>query len=880
MAHDSVDRNQLGQLLGDLYRRRRGQQGSAPIISIVKARSDASSPLQDLATWLSTGQPHPVPHVVVDRQAADDQGGPPAERDSSLLPDIDTADVVLIKDLLHGLAARMGTGTGGSYDFPHLDLVTALMTVRLRELTPRRRRELREVIRRRSSINAETVNTGRTLLEAANPLLRFLSLLPPLWIWIRSSGRIPFLGGTPFRWLLTQPHIVRDDQDRSFLGVAQRLTAGLWQNEAPNQVARVIVDAFLADLRHAFRARWFRRYRTTYPIVMLKNVTRANGGYPLLRMVNEVRNATGRDDPLVLWSESKLIPPFATDPDGRTSDRQEADLASRLEEWHHNARQLRRRRDDRTWYVVVRIASDRDPVLPPPPERPGVPWVRSRAATALVTAGLLLVPLGVYVAHSLAHCGNGLTWTGSSPTTQYRWDSDRGGGGECIGVSEDLFDFVTGAGVESFRKVRDTLTDRNERSVVEARTHGRPLITVAYLAALPRDPPGDALSAEREELAGIIVAQERQLELPDRREPLVRVLIANGGTGMAHGVAVAAMLRDIARADPTFVGVVGLNESRDSTVTTLRELAGYGIPVVAAPLSADRLADENPMYFQIAPQNRRQADVIAARIDDLGSRDEPGRPTTSRIYTTTDETDVYARNLAEDLAESLRSRGLQSDAVEAPDWYQAGRDACQVRGFVLYTGRPVPDFQRFLAGVSSSCPGAPPTIIGADDVSRYVADTERRGGNAVPFTYVSFAVLPGSDGDYPSLQNFSTTYNRLGFASTPGGAPRADASLDGHAALTYDATSAVIAGVRNLSGPTVAIPVTPLSLWQSLRELRGGRAIEGASGTIDFDGPTTGGVTPRKAVYMAEVRGGAVDPGSIAFCGLRSGSTQAGWCPP
>jgi hypothetical protein len=75
------------------------------------------------------------------------------------------------------------------------------------------------------------------------------------------------------------------------------------------------------------------------------------------------------------------------------------------------------------------------------------------------------------------------------------------------------------------------------------------------------------------ELAGIVVTQERQLHILDSREPLVRVLIANGGTGMAHGPATAALLRDYARTDQTFVGIVGLNESRENSEATLRDLA-------------------------------------------------------------------------------------------------------------------------------------------------------------------------------------------------------------------------------------------------------------------------------------------------------------------
>ena len=683
MAPESADLNQLGRLLVDLYLRRSGSPRSAPIVSIVKDRADGSTPLADLGKWLETAQPHPVPHVVEDLQAPGELGPPPAERDN-LLPDIGTADVELIKDHLRRLATKLGTSTGGSYTFPHLDLVTALMTVRLRELPPRRLRELRVAIHRRSSIDA-TVNTGRTLLEAANPLLRLLLLLPPLWIRICSSGRFPFLGGVPFRWLLTQPHIVRDDQNRSLLGVAERLTDGLWQNEAPDQVARVLVDAFLADLRRGFRPRWFRRYRTTYPVVMLRNVTRANGGYPLLRMVNEVRNATGRNDPLVLWSESRLIPPFATEPDDVRA-RQDTDLLSRVEEWRRTYPRLRRRRDDRTWFMVVRLARvpDGTPVLDVRPERPGVPWPRSQAAAALLAAVVLLVPIGAYAVHSVAHCGSGYSWPGLAPTTRYQWGTD-----ECIGVSDDLFDFVPGDSQAFFQPVRDAMRTHNQEAVRRARTSGRPLVTVAYAAAQPRDLPVPARSAEREGLAGIVVAQERQLELTDPREPLVRALVANGGDDMAYGSATAALLRDVSRADPTFVGVVGLNESRDHTVEFLHDLAGYGIPTVAAPLSLDRLADDNPLYFQIAPQNRRESDVLAARMVDLTTRPERrGRSTASRIYVTTDPTDAYAHNLAEDLQVSLRDRGLPSESpVPAPNWHAAGREACDVPGFVVFVGR-------------------------------------------------------------------------------------------------------------------------------------------------------------------------------------------------
>jgi hypothetical protein len=91
------------------------------------------------------------------------------------------------------------------------------------------------------------------------------------------------------------------------------------------------------------------------------------------------------------------------------------------------------------------------------------------------------------------------------------------------------------------------------------------------------------------------VAQRQQLAKGQESDLLVRVLIANAGRGMTHGVRVAGMLGELARFDRSIVAAIGFNESRPTTIDMIRALGAVGLPVVAATLSADELAENHQM---------------------------------------------------------------------------------------------------------------------------------------------------------------------------------------------------------------------------------------------------------------------------------------------
>ncbi|MGH3698430.1 MAG: hypothetical protein ACRDQY_02960, partial [Pseudonocardiaceae bacterium] len=108
--------------------------------------------------------------------------------------------------------------------------------------------------------------------------------------------------GRRYWWFMRQQYLA-PLQSVNFPGFAERLTEiaeGARQPEDIDQVDKLLVHAFLQDLRRAY-ARWSGRLegwrRTAYPVVLIDNATEGSAGYRLMQLVNDVRNETGRSDP-------------------------------------------------------------------------------------------------------------------------------------------------------------------------------------------------------------------------------------------------------------------------------------------------------------------------------------------------------------------------------------------------------------------------------------------------------------------------------------------------------------------------------------------------------------------------------------------------------
>ncbi|MEV0071544.1 hypothetical protein [Amycolatopsis sp. NPDC050768] len=876
------------------YQQERAGRKGLPMVCLV---GPAEGVLEEFKRRLSTARPSGgvrYAYLPLDRRN-DTEGAATA------------ASVHAIRDILWEARTellRSPRSRGSGLRFGLFTLVVQLMAEKLPASDPPERTLLRKLqdngllVRFRSAIE----NVGKELVPSNDawkyPLL-VLRLLTMATFRLAVTGRVPLLSGR-YRWFLRQPHLA-PEMSGSFVRFAVRLTDGEWQQESPEFVARLLVNAFLEDLRRGYRLQFFRRRRMTYPVLLLDHVTTTNGGYRLLELINDVRNQTGLFDPLLVVSTSDAPPPE----DRPSQDRPRwtaADAGDAYRSWQHELLRDRRARDAAAWYMPIGL----DPGTPEQRSRARKhlqslgdtyvlrrrqsrpPWWATRwmrLGVPLVIVALVASFVGVrYQDYRTSHCGTSsewLTWTGT----------------ECVGISDGSFSVYQPAD-DTIRQVLSVITDQNRRAAELHAAHPeRPYITLVDLEALtsPNGTP-EGLTAERESLEGVAVAQLRQLTATATAEPIVRVLVANGGLGMRQGVAVARQLSRMAEQDRSIVGVVGLDMSSLPTQQTIRALGDAGLPVVASTLSADGLADQNPVYFQVAPQNRREAAVAAAF-----AATRPG-PRVLRVYYSDDDSDTYSTNLRDDVMKSFKDKGFSVEArAFSPDGGQqapsshdrygerlvgnaaaAGRDTCSYNGFVLFAGRGVPDFGDFATG-AAQC-GSTATILGDDDVSRYVADQVAREQNrALPYYYLSFASEPATD-PQGLARDFYTTLDRTLF---PFEQTERGRSFDGHAALSYDAALVMITATAYLRETSADIPVTPGAVWREITAIHTSRPddrqtnkyIEGVTGTIDYGGDIGRHVPEAKPVSVLRVEGGEVVRGLQGFCGMAAGRTSDGWCP-
>ncbi|SEG87186.1 hypothetical protein SAMN05444920_10640 [Nonomuraea solani] len=752
--------------------------------------------------------------------------------------------------------------------FPRYRL-TALLVEQLAELHGKEeqaRRALREADHN-WGWGVETAGAGAEHVPfPANLLLR---LLPGFVHDLRLSGRVPGLGGR-LRWL--RRALSQDDPKAP--GVAA-LIAGLDPADDA-RISRLLLRAFMDDLSGQYRrspAHVRGAGHVFYPLLLLNE----HGG-ELVELLKERRADLRRFDPVVVVSYT---------PDAVLLEDDEAPLWA-LVLWR---RELVTAAGEAAWRAVLEsplvicappLPSDlsrydvADPTVVPPARM--APWWSTWTAIALFWMALAGA-VGAYAGQTAAWhrnaCATGL-WT------PWAESGRRLVGTECVGVAEPGYVFTPGNA--EMERVQEVLRQGNERAAALHEGSDRPYVTIVYLAALTST-DRDTLAAAREGLAGVAIAQKRQNGSAGPSEPLVRILLANAGGRMQYGAGIARLLLSHHDAEAPIVGVVGLDQSRQETVAAIQELGKAGLPMVASTLSADRLVNESPFYFQVAPQNSRQAWMAAAFADSLVEKGDIERR--ARVYYSHDATDYYASNLKTRVLARLEERGFTaeghrftpvgagkpgaadtSEDVYAGEPRDAGVSACGFDGLVYFAGRGIPDFAEFVKGVADKCAGSPPTILGGDDVTRYVADVRVRSAvSGVGYYYESFAAAPSKCGEQQRHDFYADLFATFPFECEEPGPGR---TLDGHAALSYDATETMITAIRRLGRERHRVPVNSYTVWRQLGTLhtpdQSGHAIEGATGALDF-----GAASPRqypldKAVLILHAKG-AERPVQIGACG-------------
>nr|WP_258544979.1 hypothetical protein [Micromonospora provocatoris] len=559
--------------------------------------------------------------------------------------------------------------------------------------------------------------------------------VPSVVFRIAVSGRVPLVG-RQYRWFMRQQYLA-PRQSVTFLGFAERLTAGWRDGEHPAQVEKLLLHAFLEDLRLAYRRRFWRPgdwRRTAYPVLVLDGARPDNVGHTLVRLVDEVRNETGRNDPLLVVAVAAGPPPEPA------AARPLAEAEEAYEEWAEALPENRRLRRPGAWLMLLE-ADDRDvdaPVggVPPALVAPDPPWWARRFLPAAVALALV-AGLGVW-AHG--------RW---APDCR-PWPTDRVAvrlvAGECVGYSDTAGQvFNSEPGQDRLRAVQRRIFAQNRAAeeVWRRSEHRRPYLTLVYLGSLTGNrtrADEESYVSEREELEGMATAQYALLQESAAADDaaLLHIVVANAGRQMRHAGDAVRMLEGLARDDPTVLGVVGLVDSRTSTAAALRELNRVGLPVLAPTLSADRMDANSSLYLAMSAPNRDQARMVEAYARQVLRVGE------AHVYWTTGDRssltdDLYVATLVDGLRERF------GDRITRLDEWRSGRrltQECGYPGMLFFAGR-WSEFDGFMRALKE-CGANPPRHLVADDsVNRYMANPGLRAsapGN-LPVTYVSKAAL-------------------------------------------------------------------------------------------------------------------------------------------
>jgi eukaryotic-like serine/threonine-protein kinase len=350
----------------------------------------------------------------------------------------------------------------------------------------------------------------------------------------------------------------------------------------------------------------------------------------------------------------------------------------------------------------------------------------------------------------------------------------------------------------------------------------------------------------RDDLQGAYVAQKEYNDNGLLQGGMrVRLLIANSGSQTQYADQVAGQIVELAKSDPTFVGVMGWPYSSRS-LEVVRTLTQAGIPIVSQTSSSDDLTNISPYFFRVAPANKIQG-IVGARYAEhtLNAR-------SAVLFV--DPSDSYSQSLAQDFSQQFQADGQQILATED---YTKG-NATSIRSLIVDALSHHPDiiyFSGYASDVdtliSNPLSGTIP-VMGGDAL--YELSGYPHSGHA-SLTRLRFTTFAYPDEwnvlGYKLLPAFFTEYpndfdpGRQHKQGSPYGFTRADNDV----ILSYDATIALLKGINNalISGKTKPLPA---DLEQGLKQISGTKGFQGVSGQITFG---SNGDPVNKAIVVLHV---------------------------
>jgi hypothetical protein len=721
-----------------------GVRGDRPLPLLCLIRGSAKNEiLATLTVRMNEAQPARIPFASVNVDQANEwvkERWTNSARAEPLLP--------LLDELRHRLLADR-FGRGRLSRFRHYRLTDWLTGNHLAPGENRNERadiiEMLRVWHAAAEKPAAAARAGVEEMAASQPVwMKFLVAVfaawhRPLRFWLWSHA-VPLIGREP-RWIMRQPFMV-PGHSTSFTGFAERLTADRRNEENLCQIKKLLVHAFLQDLRAVYGAgtvrprRW---RRTAYTVVLLEDITEENGGWELLKLINDVRNESTEHDPVLVVATAAQPPSWL-----RTSDPLPpvSRIEAELDKWQRSlpARRQSLREDAR--FVIVGLPGAGEQAPENLHESDESAWskqgdFRPRPVPRLARKSTLLVAVIVVLVASVLTGGRWL-WVHlrqdclPSPRegVAVEWAADTA---ECVGYSDSSAQLF--GEDDRLRKMQAAIFELNDKAQeLHEDNPARPVVSVVYFAELtnPRSRPGSADSVT-EELTGLLVRQSQDnVVVDDQARPLLRVIVANGGYEMAQARPVVdGLLTPLLRDDPTVMGVLGMGRTVNSTESAIGVLGDQGVPVMTMTLTGESLPGRSPMYFQLVAGNRTQAELVSQYARQQGK--------TIYVYQPAKK-DGYMSSLRDQLEQKTGK-----DPSRYREWNEAGAGSVTVqcgKNIIAYYGGRETEFPGFLERVLSQCKADMPTVVGDDAVTRFVAQGRSRvqdAFNGVPVSYVSLA---------------------------------------------------------------------------------------------------------------------------------------------
>ncbi|MCO1576265.1 hypothetical protein M8C13_10925 [Crossiella sp. SN42] len=412
--------------------------------------------------------------------------------------------------------------------------------------------------------------------------------------------------------------------------------------------------------------------------------------------------------------------------------------------------------------------------------------------------------------------------------------------GECVGITDGSYEFHP-----DLAEVQRKILAENEWVLAQ----NKPYVSVALLSPLTWNGSSALDGAKILRLVqGTFVGQQRvnRSSLAGDPQPLVRLLLANAGSGLRHWEPVVAELANRMSGADRLVAVAGLGMSVAQTETAAKRLSALKLPMIGALITADGLDHEH--ITGLIRANATNTDYVAALARHLATR--PDLREGLLVYDA-NQPDLYTRTLKQALEREFGNRGgylryppqsfvgASIPGEATPNMFDGiTKNICTVHPqLVFYAGRES-DLVSFVEALSHRvCRAEPLTVLtgatGFGLVKVLISKLVAANVTAVYASSVDAERWREGAPEAPNYRDFHAAFTEH----------FSQASLDdGYAVMHHDAMVTAARAIRLAAEQSRAadrLP-TPADVLSQLLNLNNAYQVPAASGQLSFSAKTKG----------------------------------------